>query len=100
MATAASYILDGSLNADKLIFYRLEDYPEGHRGWGITRTPPNYDIKPSHTSLQSTIPLGAFGGRPPAPPAPICGTWRRSAVAWILETSDLLSSFSTCSICR
>lgn len=57
MATAASYILNGSMNAEKLIFYRVEDYPEGNRGWGITRTPPGYLTKPSHASLQSTIPL-------------------------------------------
>lgn len=64
MSTAASFILDGSLNAEKLIFYRVEDYlpPAGvatPRGWGITRTPDTYDVKPSHTSLQNTIPLVA-----------------------------------------
>jgi hypothetical protein len=59
MATAASYILNGSMNAEKLIFYRVEDYllPTPDRGWGITRTPPTYQTKPSHASLQSTIPL-------------------------------------------
>lgn len=57
MSTAASFILNGSMNAEKLIFYRVEDYPAGNRGWGVTRTPPGYQTKPSHASLQSTIPL-------------------------------------------
>lgn len=55
-SAAATSVLDGSLNADRLIFYRLEDHVGG-AGWGVTRPPPSYDIKPSYTSLKDAVPL-------------------------------------------
>lgn len=56
MVSAINMLFGGQLNAQRLIFYRLEDHlAPGTGTWGITRQAPTYSLKPAYQMFESAI---------------------------------------------